>query len=404
VSRAGRIQSVADARYFAERRLPRPVREFVRGGSGERRTLAANTAAFGEITFRPRSGVTVPAVDTRTTVLGHELALPVMIAPTGGARLVHPAGESAGARAAGATGTMQWVSAFAGTRIEEVMASATGPVGFQLYYPGSVDAAKEMIDRVAAAGCSALAVTIDTSVGPRPEIPARGRVTNYRAGGSGPRPLVEYVHIARYFGTKPGWTTGFLRDRGRALNASMVLVDGRPARVYRAAALLMRRPPVWQDIGWIRERWPGSLVVKGIVTPHDAQLAVDHGVDGIVVSNHGGNVLDGNPPAISMLPAIAQTVDGRVEILFDSGIRRGSDVVKALALGAKAVLVGRSWLWGLAAAGEAGVRAVLDVYHRQVTDTLRQLGCASLEDVSRDMVAVPAHWLGALVDSPAGGD
>jgi isopentenyl diphosphate isomerase/L-lactate dehydrogenase-like FMN-dependent dehydrogenase len=390
---ADQIKSVDDAQYFAERRVPKPIKDYMRSGSGTRTTLSRNTQAFEEITFRPRAATIHPERDLRTTVLGQKLSMPVMIAPTGGGRLVHPAGEKAGARAAGAAGTVQWVTTFAGTPIEEIAAAATGPIFFQLYYPGSRDAAAELIERVRSVGCAALALTVDTAVGPRPEVPARGRVTIYRAGATGLRPMMEYFRLARYFGSKPLWTSRFLKDGMQGLRAAMVMDEGRSALLFRASEILTRQPPVWDDIPWIKERWDGPLVIKGILTPEDARRAVQLGADAIVVSNHGGNVLDGDPATISVLGSIVDAVDGRAEVLFDSGVRRGSDVVKALAIGARAVLIGRSWLWGLAAAGEPGVSAVLEVYRRQIADTLGALGCGSVQELDRSFVRVPPEWL-----------
>jgi len=308
--------------------------------------------------------------------------------------MVHPEGERAGARAAGAAGTINWVTTFAAIAIEDITAVASGPVVFQLYYPGSRDAAGALIERVRRAGCAALALTVDSAVGPRPEVPARGRVTLYKAGSTTRRPAIEYVRLARQGAVKPSWTAGFLRDRGRGLYAQMVSDGGRPAIVFAASEILTRRPPVWDDIAWIKERWDGPLIVKGLLTPKDARIAVDCGVDAIVVSNHGGNVLDGDPATISVLGEIVDAVDGAVEVLFDSGIRRGSDVVKAVALGARAVLVGRSWLWGLAAAGEDGVSAVLQVYRKQIGDTLRSLGCESVIALDRSFLGGPGEPAG----------
>ena len=389
---AGEIKSVDDAMYFAERRLPKFARIYFRAGSGTKQTMATNTEAFSKVTFRPSAGTCHPARDLSTTIVGHKIAFPLMIAPTGGARLAHPEAEKAGVRAAGSAGTIQWVSTFSGVRIEDVMAVATTPVFFQLYYPGSLEAAEDLIDRVKLAGCSALVLTVDTAVGPRPEVPARGRITLYRAGGTGRRPLMEYVRIGTQLAASPRWTSTFLRDRGRGMRAAMVEENGKSALMFRASEVLMKRTPVWADIPRIKDRWGGPLIIKGILTPEDARKAVDLGADAIVVSNHGGNILDGNPSTISMLPSIVDAVGDATEILMDSGIRRGSDVVKALAIGARAVLIGRSWLWGLAAAGEEGVAAVLEVYRKQIDDTIGGLGCASVADLSRNHVSFPAEW------------
>ena len=396
---ADQIKSVADAQYYAEKRVPSLVRDYLRAGSGTKTTLAENTRAFADVTFRPQVAIRRAERDLRTTVLGQEVSMPVMIAPTGGGRLAHPDGEIAGARAAGRAGIMQWVTTFAGIPIEDIMAEATGPVGFQLYYPGSRDAAAELIERVRDVGCVALALTVDTAVGPRPEVPARGRVTIYRAGAKGMRPPLEYVRIARSLARKPSWTYNFLRDRGNGLRAGMVHEEGKPAVLFRASEILMRETPVWEDIPWIKQRWDGPLVIKGITTTEDARRAVQYGADAIVVSNHGGNVLDGNPSTISVLPRIVDAVGSDLEVLFDSGIRRGSDVVKALAIGARAVLLGRSWLWGVAAGGEAGVSAVLDAYRRQIDDTIASLGCAGVSDLDRSCVRFPAAWTDDIDDA-----
>jgi pre-mycofactocin synthase len=392
MTRAENIMTVDDARYLAERRVPKAIADFMRSGTGTRSTLQANTEAFSEVSFRPRGAVRHDSRDLSTTVLGHEISLPVMIAPTGGGRLVHPDGERAGARAAGAAGTIQWVTTFSGTPIEDIVATGSGPTFFQLYYPGSRDAAAPLIERVAQAGCAALAVTIDSGARPSPENPYRGRVTIYRGGMAGMRPLSEYVEIIRQFGTKPSWTYAFLKDRGAGLRAAMVNEGDGPATVFRASEVLLRQTPVWADISWIKERWHGPLIVKGIMSAEDARRAVEHGADAIVVSNHGGNVLDGDPSTLSVLPEIVAEVGSSVEIFFDSGVRRGSDVVKAIALGARAVLVGRSWLWGLAAAGEPGVHAVLRVYRDQIDSTLAGLGCSAITELDTSFVRIPPQW------------
>jgi isopentenyl diphosphate isomerase/L-lactate dehydrogenase-like FMN-dependent dehydrogenase len=390
---ASQIKSAADAQYYAERRVPKLIREYLRSGSGTRATLTANTSAFDQISFRPRTAVRHPSRDLTTRVLGLELPTPVMIAPTGGGRLAHPEGELAGARAAGSVGALQWVTTFAGYTIEEVMEVATGPVGFQLYYPGSREAAGDLIDRAKRLGCVALALTVDTAVGPRPENPAKGRITVYRAGSTQRRPVLEWLRIVQQFARKPGWTSAFVRDRFRGLYSAMVYDEGKPAILFRSSEILIRVTPVWEDLAWVKERWGGPLVIKGIQTPEDARRARDHGADGIIVSNHGGNVLDGNAGSVTVLPSIVDAVGDDLDVLFDSGIRRGTDVVKAMAIGAKAVLVGRSWLWAVAAAGEPGVRAMLNVYRQQIDETLASLGVASLAELDRSSIRFPRHWL-----------
>lgn len=392
--KASRIKSVADACYFAEKRLPRLVRDYVRAGTGARTTLRANVSSYDQITLRPRVARWFPERNLATTVLGHQISMPVMIAPTGGGRLVHPDGERGGARAAGTAGTIQCVSTFAGTPIEEIVADATGPIFFQLYYPGTREAAEPLIDRVKAAGCAALILTVDSSSPVHAELPAKGRVTIWRSGDSR-RPLIEYPRIARIFAFRPGWTTRFLMDRGNGLRAAMVSDGGKVASLFRGSEILTRRTPVWEDLPWIRERWSGPLIVKGILTVDDARCAVDYGADAIVVSNHGGNMLDGDPATIAVLAEIVDAVGHKLEVYLDGGIRRGTDVVKAVAVGARAVLIGRAWLWGLAAGGSDGVLAVLEALRTEINDAVGGLGCADIRDLDRSYVRLPAQWAGA---------
>lgn len=389
---ANKIHSVADARALAERRLPSILAQYLRAGTGSRRTAVANPAAFDRITFRPRVGVRADKQrNLSTTVLGQEISMPVMIAPTGGGRLVHPDGERGGARAAGAAGTIQWVSTFAGTSIEEIAADASGPLFFQLYYPGSRDAARALVERARAVGCKALVLTVDSGAVQKLELPLKGRVMLYPTG-RGRRPPVEWARIAASGLRKPRWTTGFLRDRGAGLYAAMIADGEQRVPIVKAPPVLLRETPIWEDIPWLKEIWKGPVIVKGILRPEDARLAVDHGADAIVVSNHGGNMLDGDPPAITMLPDVVAAVGDEVEVLFDSGIRRGSDVVKALAMGARAVLVGRAWLWALAAAGEEGVAAMLESLREQVDATLGGLGCQSVQDLDASFIEWPPEW------------
>lgn len=394
---ASRIRSVADARYFAEKRLPRLVRDYVRAGTGARTTLQSNVSSFDLITLRPRVARWFPERSIATTVLGHQISMPVMIAPTGGGRLVHPDGERGGARAAGAAGTIQCISTFAGTPIEEIVADATGPIFFQLYYPGSREAAGPLIDRVKAAGCAALVLTVDSAAPVHAEMPAKGRVTIWRSDDSR-RPLIEYPRIARIFAARPIWTTRFLLDHGKGLRAAMVTDGGKVASLFRGSEVLTRQTPVWEDLPWIKERWPGHLIVKGILTVEDARCAVKYGADAIVVSNHGGNMLDGDPATISVLAEIVDAVGSDIEVYLDGGIRRGSDVVKALAVGARAVLIGRAWLWGLAAGGSDGVLAVLEALRTEIDDVVGGLGCADIHELNRSFIRLPAEWADATVE------
>jgi isopentenyl diphosphate isomerase/L-lactate dehydrogenase-like FMN-dependent dehydrogenase len=388
---ARQIRSVADARYFAERRLPRLVRDYVRAGTGARTTLRANVSAFDEITFRPRVARWFPERNISTTVLGHRVSMPLMIAPTGGGRLVHPDGERGGARAAGKAGIIQCVSTFAGTPIEEIVTDSAGPIFFQLYYPGSREAAGPLIDRVKAAGCAALILTVDSASPVHAEMPAKGRVTIWRSG-TARRPVIEYLRIARIFALRPRWTTRFILDHGRGLRAAMVTDMGSVASLFRGSEILTRQTPVWEDVPWIKKRWSGPLVIKGILTIDDARCAAEYGADAIVVSNHGGNMLDGDPATISVLREIVDAVGSEIEVYVDGGIRHGSDVVKAVAIGARAALIGRPWLWGNAAGGEEGVSAVLEALRTEIHDAIGGLGCPDVRDLDRSYVRLPAHW------------
>ncbi len=381
-----RIRSVADAEHFARRRLPRSLALEIESGDPEP-TFGRNLEAFAAVGFRPRAGVAYPARDTRTTVLGREIAFPVLIAPTGNIRINHRDAEPGVARAAGAAGTIVCVSTFTGHPIEAVTAAASGPVFFQLYLAGGRANVETMIDRARAAGCAALVITMDTAARPQSERNVRERA--FQPFDDDLRTAVRFLPQAL---RRPAWLLDFLRD-GRSIAAPMALRgDGSVMSMPEALATVMAAPPVWDDLAWIRERWGGPLVVKGLLSVEDARRAVAAGADAIVVSNHGGHLLPGTPPTLQVLPEIVAAVGDEVEVLLDSGVRRGGDVVKAVALGARAVLIGRGYLWAHAAAGEAGVRRILDVFRAGIDDTLALLGCPSVAALDPSYVTVPASW------------
>jgi isopentenyl diphosphate isomerase/L-lactate dehydrogenase-like FMN-dependent dehydrogenase len=381
-----RILSVADAEYFARKRLPKSLAMEIECGDPAP-TFGRNLAAFAEVGFRPQAGVAYPSRDLRTTVLGHEIALPVLIAPTGNIRINHRDAEPGVARAAGRAGTIQCVSTFTGHRIEDVVAAASGPVFFQLYFAGGRSNVEAMIGRARAAGCDALIVTLDTAAPPQVERHVRERVFlpfNQR--------LQTAIRFLPQALSRPAWLVDFLRD-GMSIETPMALAaNGRPMSMPEALATVMADTPVWDDLNWIRELWGGPLIVKGLLSAEDAKRAVDEGASAVVVSNHGGHLLPGTPPSLRVLPQILEAVGDRVEVLLDSGVRRGADVVKAVGLGARAVLIGRGYLWAHAAAGEAGVYRILEVFRAGIDQTLALIGCPSIKALDSSYITVPSSW------------
>jgi len=388
-----KIRSVDDAERFARRRLPRALVHRIEGGAGRGITVTANAAAYDDVQFRPRAGVWTPARELATTVLGHRVSLPVLTAPVTNLRIFHRDGEPGVARAAGDAGTIACIGAFTGFPIEAIAAAATGVLFFQLYFLGGRDAAEALIDRVRRAGVAALVVTLDAPTWMRRERPFRERVRDLNGGR---RPLLRFAPQAV---VRPSWAVGFVQDGLRA-HAPMALgPDGEPLTMGQAARTLGPVPPTWDDLAWIRERFGGPVIVKGILSAEDARRAVAEGAAAVVVSNHGGNTLDGLPPSLQMLPEVVAAVGDEVEVLLDGGIRRGADVVKALALGARAVLVGRSYMWAHAAAGSAGVAHLLDLLRREIDAALAILGCPSVEELDESYVRVPASWHAAELET-----
>lgn len=377
------VLNIADLRRLAKARVPRIVFDYIDGGAEDEVTLRANTRAYEEITFRPRGAVALEECDLTTTVLGTPLALPFLLAPLGSTRLFHPRGEVLAARAAGEAGTAYALSTLSGSSIEDVRAGSRGPLWYQLYLVGGRDVARKAIARARAAGYSALLVTIDTAVAGMRERDLRNGIKELLGGG-----LLEKVRFGPQFLVRPRWLFGFLRDGGLMRFPNVVLADG-PMRYLDVGPALERSVVKWDDLAWIREAWSGPIVVKGVLTAEDARAAVAAGVDAIVVSNHGGRQLDDAPPTIRVLGEVLAEVNGRAEVLVDGGIRRGSDIVKALCLGARAVLVGRAYAYGLAAGGGAGVARAIEILRSDVVRTLRLLGCASMRDLDRSFVSVP---------------
>jgi L-lactate dehydrogenase (cytochrome) len=381
------IVNIADLRAAARRRLPRVVFDYIDGGADAEWTLRENSRVFDDVVFRPRSAVATASVDLRTTVLGQSIELPFLLAPVGSSRLFWPRGEEVAARAAGEAGTIYSLSTLAGCPVRDVKAATRGPVWYQLYLVGGRDVALGGIARAKEAGCSALVVTVDTPVAGNRERDVRNGTKELVSGA--PFTMLPY---AFQFLARPRWLAAFLGDGGLMKFPNVMLKDG-PMPYADVGAALEQSTVSWDDFKWIREAWQGPIVVKGVHTADDARQAIDHGAAAMVVSNHGGRQLDGVAPTLRVLPEVLAAVDGRAEVLLDSGIRRGSDVVKALCLGAKAVLIGRAFAYGLGAAGGPGVARAIDILRSGIVRTMKLLGSASVRDLDRSLIDVPAEWL-----------
>src|SRR6476646_10315980 len=360
-----RVVNIADLRRLAQRRLPRLAFDYIDGGADDEITLRENSLAFSRLTFRPRSAVATSAADLRTTVLGTPLDLPFLLAPVGSSRLFYPRGEVAAAKAAGAAGTA-W---------------------YQVYLVGGRDIATAGIARAQAAGFSALVLTIDTAVAGQRERDVRNGVKELVSGT-----LWEKLPFVPQVLARPRWLAGFLADGGLMNFPNVVLPEG-PMGYADVGAALAQSVVTWTDLRWIRDLWKGPIVIKGVHTGEDARQAIAAGAQALVVSNHGGRQLDGVPATLRVLPEVLEAVNGRVEVLIDGGIRRGGDVAKALCLGARAVLVGRAYAYGLGAAGGDGVARAIAILRADLIRTLKLLGCPSVAELDRSYLDVPADWL-----------
>jgi L-lactate dehydrogenase (cytochrome) len=385
--RPPRVINIDDLRRQARRRLPRVVFDYVDGGADDELTLRENCRVFDDVTFRPRQAVAIPSHDLRTRVLGIEISLPALLAPIGYLRLMHPGGELDAARAAGAAGTAFVQSTISGHALEKTRAASSGPVGYQLYLVGGRDASEAAIERARRAGFSALFVTIDTPVAGLRERDLRGGMRELLSGS-----LAAKLRFLPQFFTRPRWVAGFLRDGGIPRLENVVRPGEGPMTLVDVVGALARSGVTWEDFRWIRDAWPGPLVAKGVLTGDDARRAIDAGATAVAVSNHGGRQLDGASAALRALPEVVAAVNRQVEVLVDGGIRRGSDVVKAICMGASAVMVGRAYAYGLAAAGSAGVARALEILRADVERTLRLLGCPSVAALDPSYVDVPAAW------------
>jgi len=382
-----RVVSIADFRAIAQRRVPRSVFDYLDGGAEGEVTLRENCRVYDDVTFRPRHAVSFDQCNLRTRVLGFDLALPFLLAPVGYSRLMHPMGEVAAARAAGNAGTAYTLSTISGHKLEDVKAASTGPVFYQLYLMGGRGAAEAAIERARVAGFSALAVTIDTPVSGIRERDHRNGMKELVSGG----PFEKLPFLPQIL-SRPGWLASFLLDGGIPALPNVVIPGKGPMPLVDVAAALAESAVTWSDLTWIREVWRGPIIVKGVLTADDARRAVNEGAAAISVSNHGGRQLDCVPASLRVLPEIVKAVDGQIEVLMDGGIRRGTDIAKALCLGARAVLCGRAYAYGLAAAGEVGVNRAIEILRTDLDRTLRLLGCANVGELNRSYVNIPKSW------------
>jgi L-lactate dehydrogenase (cytochrome) len=373
-----RAVNIADLRLLAKRRLPRVVFDYIDGGAGAEVTMRENCRVFERVRFRPRNAVARTECKLQTTVLGTPVDLPFLLAPVGSSRLFFPRGECVAAAEAGTAGIAYVLSTLSGCALEDVRATSSGPVWYQLYLLGGRDAATDAIARARAAGFGALVVTIDTAV-------AGQRERDLRNGGSelvSGNLLRMLPHVPQLL-ARPRWLFDFVRDGGMMKFPNVVIPGQGPMPYEDVAAALERSTVSWDDMGWIRDAWRGPIVIKGVLSGEDARRAIDVGAEGIVVSNHGGRQLDYVASTLQALPEVVEAVRGRAEILLDGGIRRGSDVVKALCLGARAVLIGRAYAYGLGAAGGAGVARAIEILRSDIIRTLRLLGCSDVAQLDR---------------------
>lgn len=383
------FETVAEAQRRAKKRLPKSVYGALVAGSEKGLTLADNQAAFGELGFAPHVAGLSAKRDLSTTVMGQAISLPVIISPTG-VQAVHPDGEVAVARAAAARGTAVGLSSYASKSVEEVV-QANPQTFFQVYWSGTREQIKQRIERARAAGAVGLIVTLDWSFSQgrdwgSPAIPEKIDL----------KAMIRYAPEAL---THPRWLAAFARTyKIPDLTVPNLADPGQPAPTFFGVygEWMQTPPPTWEDVAWLAREWGGQLMLKGITRVDDALAAVDAGVSAISVSNHGGNNLDSTPASIRVLPAIVAAVGDKVEVVLDGGIRRGSDVVKAVALGARAVMIGRAYLWGLAANGQAGVENVLDILRGGIDSAVLGLGHSTIHDLTPDDLVIPPGFGRAL--------
>ena len=392
-ARAARCRTIAELRELARKTVPRPVFDYADGAAWDEVTAARNRDAFERVTLHPRAFVDVSSVEIATTVLGREIALPVLAAPTGLTGLTHPDGELAAARAAHAAGSIYTLSTMASYTLEEVAEAAPGPKWFQLYVMSDRGLVDDLLSRAVAAGYEALMVTVDVQVAGVRERDVRNRFSV--------PPRITARTVAQGI-AHPRWSAGFLA-RPRMTPANLGWSGGTVNTLASAVNRVFDPTVTWDDLADLRSRWSGPLLIKGIMRADDAVRCVEHGVDGIVVSNHGGRQLDGAAATIDALPAIADAVGDRAELILDSGVRRGTDIVKALARGARAVMIGRPLVYGLGAAGEAGARRAFAILEAELKIALALAGYPRIAELGRDGRQLKSPSSGCHRGTPRGG-
>jgi len=345
----------------ARGKMPLMAYDYYAGGAEDEITLRANRAAFGRIALRPRMLVDVSAIDTSTTALGQRIAAPILVAPTAMQRLGHPDGELATARGAGAVETLMVVSTLATTSLEEVAAAASGPLWFQLYVYKDREITRALVQRAKAAGYKALCLTVDAVHSGRRERDVRNRFA-----------LPPEIQLANFSGPE----------------MRMMPREGSGSALFTYISKMMDPALTWKDLAWFRSIAEMPILIKGILTAEDARLAVEHGVDGIVVSNHGGRQLDTAIATLDALREVVEAADGRAEVYVDGGARRGTDVLKALALGARGVLIGRPILWGLVLEGADGVKQVLQMLRHELEEAMLQVGCSTIPSITTALLKI----------------
>ncbi|UKA52197.1 alpha-hydroxy-acid oxidizing protein (plasmid) [Arthrobacter sp. FW305-123] len=379
------VPSNADMRLLAKRKVPKMIFDFIDGGGGNEITLQANERDLQDVTLIPRSLVDVRLQDTTTTFAGRQFQLPVIMGPAGLVRVAGNGGELSAVRAAGRKGVPYVISTSSAYSIEEIAAEATGPLWFQLYLWRSKELVRNLVDRAKDAGCTALVLTVDVPLN-------ANRLRDLRNGMSIPPKVTlrNAVEAAR----RPRWLKGIMTGPPIGFRNLQGIAQGNSALSHSEFINneLANLGATWEDLEWLRQQWDGTIYVKGILTPEDAVRASAAGANGVVVSNHGGRQLDGLSSSIRALPAIAEAAGRELEILIDGGIRTGSDVLKAKALGATAVMIARPWVFGVAAAGEAGVERVIDIFEQEIKQSLALLGAGRFTDIDSMYANFPHTW------------
>lgn len=381
------IVNIEDLRRVARRRIPKVVFDYLDGGADGEVTLRENCRVFDDVVFRPRQAVKLPQCNLSTRVLDFDIAFPAILAPVGYSRMMHPGGEVAAAAAAGDARTIYTLSTMSGHKLENVRAATNGNVWFQLYLVGGRASAENALQRAQACGFSALVVTVDTAVAGNRERDVRNGIKQLLGGT-----FSEKLPFFAQFLSRPGWLAQYFLDGGRPDLENVIIPGQGPMSLIGVGDALARAVVTWEDFRWIRDVWKGPILTKGVLSGDDARRAVDEGSVGVIVSNHGARQLDTVSSTLRALPEVVAAVGGQAEVLMDGGIRRGSDIAKALCLGAKAVLVGRAYAYGMAAAGQPGVARALRILQDDLERTLRLLGCPSVQALDKSYISVPHYW------------